>query len=263
MCDKIWVSDHQRINQCKSICEQDFCWVRKKWCCLHVGNKSDFWKNVKFWGRTCGLGSRFLAKGYSPCSFMLVWGALAVRQQCVVSSGHGLSAETCLDAIAAGDPMEDRCRQPGMACGLGWWQAHWVGNVWHQHSPFESDNEAQSLGVSFFFKWQWSRSFQIFQVAMNSCALARQGQLVNELQALASRQSRGLQAAAGIMSLALHNALSSQCWNEKFGKWSTLGWASVSQVQWRPIPQKLRPPCAKLLAVSVCDSLLVMTACRE
>ena len=102
------------------------------------------------------LSSRFLAKGYSPCSFMLVWGALAVREQCVVSSGHGLSAETCLDAIAAGDPTEDRCRQPGMACELGWWQAHWVRNVWQQHSPVGSD-EAASLGARNFFQvavWQ-------------------------------------------------------------------------------------------------------------
>lgn len=86
-------------------------------------------------------------------------------------------------------------------------------------------DEAASLGVRNFFQVAVN---QIFQVAitswpclasaqefmsqfMNSCAFARQGQLVNELQALAGRQSRGLQAAAGIMSLALHNALSSQC----------------------------------------------------
>ena len=33
----------------------------------------------------------------------LVSGSPAVREQCVVSSGHSLAAEPCLDAIVAGD----------------------------------------------------------------------------------------------------------------------------------------------------------------
>ena len=64
------------------------------------------------------------------------------------------------------------------------------------------------------FKWQCLPMIQKLLSAYDpgSCALARQGALVNKLQAvLASRQSRGMQAAAGMMSLALHNALSSQC----------------------------------------------------
>ena len=209
--------------------------------------------------------------------FLHAWGALAVRQQCVVSSGHGLSAETCLDAIAAGDPMEDRCRQPA-------WHVDLAGCKLIELGMFDSSTALwevmkQHLWVwEISFKWQWTKSFKLLSQAglawrarrssriqfMNSCAFARQGQLVNELQALAGRQSCGLQAAAGIMSLALHNALSSQCWNEKFGQVGEH--FGVSQLEPRFNGGRFRRSfghVAQSCWLSVCDSLLVMTACRE
>ena len=55
-------------------------------------------------GIGAALGPETWESGVSaPYSFMLVSGGPAVREQCVVSSGHGLNAEPCLDAIVAGD----------------------------------------------------------------------------------------------------------------------------------------------------------------
>ena len=42
----------------------------------------------------------------APYSFMLVSGAAAVHEQCVVSTPAGLSAKPCVDAIVAGDGYE-------------------------------------------------------------------------------------------------------------------------------------------------------------
>ena len=57
-------------------------------------------RGAKPWGY---FGLSAAAGVSAPYSFMLVSGGPAVREQCVVSSGHGLTAEPCLDAIVAGD----------------------------------------------------------------------------------------------------------------------------------------------------------------
>ena len=57
-------------------------------------------RGAKPWGY---FGLSAAAGVSAPYSFMLVSGGPAVREQCVVSSGHGLNAEPCLDAIVAGD----------------------------------------------------------------------------------------------------------------------------------------------------------------
>ena len=111
------------------------------------------------------------------------------------------------------------------------------------------------------FKWQWSKSFKLLSQAglawrarrssyyMNSCALAR--------PACERVAGSGGPAEPRIASSGRdHVPCFAQCLEFTMLKWkvwqaksgSTLGWASVSQVQWWPIPQKLRPRCAKLLA---------------
>ena len=59
---------------------------------------------------------------------MLVSGAAAIHEQCVVSTPAGLSAKPCVDAIVAGDGHEvfglttlEACRMcPGAVCTGGW-----------------------------------------------------------------------------------------------------------------------------------------------
>ena len=194
--------------------------------------------------------------------FLHAWGALAVRQQCVVSSGHGLSAETCLDAIAAGDPMEDRCRQLA-------WHVDLAGCKLIELGMFDSSTALwevmkQHLWVwEISFKWQWTKSFKLLSQAglawrarrsscpslwtparspgkaslWTSCRLWRAGRAAD------CKQRQGSCPLLCTMPW-VHNAEMKSL--AKSG--STLGWASLSQVQWRPIPQKLRPRCAKLLA---------------
>lgn len=60
-------------------------------------------RGAKPWGY---FGLSAAAGVSAPYSFMLVSGSPAVREQCVVSSGHSLAAEPCLDAIVAGDGRE-------------------------------------------------------------------------------------------------------------------------------------------------------------
>ena len=57
-------------------------------------------RGAKPWGY---FGLSAAAGVSAPYCFMLVSGGPAVREQRVVSSGHGLNAEPCLDAIVAGD----------------------------------------------------------------------------------------------------------------------------------------------------------------
>ena len=57
--------------------------------------------------KPCGyFGLSTVAAVAAPYSFMLVSGAAAIHEQCVVSTPAGLSAKPCVDAIVAGDGHE-------------------------------------------------------------------------------------------------------------------------------------------------------------
>ena len=56
-------------------------------------------QGAKPWGY---FGSSTVAAVAAPYSFMLVSGAAAIHEQCVVSTPAGLSAKPCVDAIVAG-----------------------------------------------------------------------------------------------------------------------------------------------------------------
>ena len=60
-------------------------------------------RGAKPWGY---FGLSTVAAVAAPYSFMLVSGAAAVHEQCVVSTPAGLSAKPCVDAIVAGDGYE-------------------------------------------------------------------------------------------------------------------------------------------------------------
>ena len=60
-------------------------------------------RGAKPWGY---FGLSTVAAVAAPYSFMLVSGAAAIHEQCVVSTPAGLSAKPCVDAIVAGDGHE-------------------------------------------------------------------------------------------------------------------------------------------------------------
>ena len=60
-------------------------------------------RGAKPWGY---FGLSTVAAVAAPYSFMLVSGAAAIHEQCVVSTPAGLSAKACVDAIVAGDGHE-------------------------------------------------------------------------------------------------------------------------------------------------------------
>ena len=60
-------------------------------------------RGAKPWGY---FGLSTVAAVAAPYSFMLVSGAAAIHEQCVVSTPAGLSAKPCVDAIVAGDGYE-------------------------------------------------------------------------------------------------------------------------------------------------------------
>ena len=60
-------------------------------------------RGAKPWGY---FGLSTVAAVAAPYSFMLVSGAAAIHEQCVVSTLAGLSAKACVDAIVAGDGHE-------------------------------------------------------------------------------------------------------------------------------------------------------------
>ena len=209
--------------------------------------------------------------------FLHAWGALAVRQQCVVSSGHGLSAETCLDAIAAGDPMEDRCRQLA-------WHVDLAGCKLIELGMFDSSTALwevmkQHLWVwEISFKWQWTKSFKLLSQA-GLAWRARRSSWIPVYELLRVRQARpACERVAGSGGPAEPRIASSgrdhvpcfaQCleftmlkwkvWQSRGALWGEPAWARFNGGRFRRSFGHVAQSCW----LSVCDSLLVMTACRE
>ncbi|CAL1158224.1 unnamed protein product, partial [Cladocopium goreaui] len=175
-------------------------------------------RGAKPWGY---FGLSAAAGVSAPYSFMLVSGGPAVREQCVVSSGHGLNAEPCLDAIVAGDGRDvftftsegslqtasgycvrlagDKLELEKCDSSTGVWEVSADGQVKQGNMCLAVDgsavhaldcDEAASLGASNFFQVAVPAYDPKAVVAVRSLgellrgSLARQGKLLKELQAL-------------------------------------------------------------------------------
>ncbi|CAL1163200.1 unnamed protein product [Cladocopium goreaui] len=173
-------------------------------------------RGAKPWGY---FGLSAAAGVSAPYSFMLVSGGPAVREQCVVSSGHGLTAEPCLDAIVAGDGRDvftftsegslqtasgycvrlagDKLELEKCDSSTGVWEASADGQVKEGNMCLAVDgsavhaldcDEAASLGASNFFQVAVPAYDPKAVVAVRSLgellrgSLARQGKLLKELQ---------------------------------------------------------------------------------
>ena len=175
-------------------------------------------RGAKPWGY---FGLSAAAGVSAPYSFMLVSGSPAVREQCVVSSGHSLAAEPCLDAIVAGDGRDvftftkegslqtasgycvhlagDKLGFEKCDSNTGVWEVSADGQVKQGNMCLAVDgsavhavdcDEAASLGTSNFFQVAVPAYDPKAVVAVRTLgellrgSVARQGKLLKELQAL-------------------------------------------------------------------------------
>ena len=164
-------------------------------------------RGAKPWGY---FGLSAAAGVSAPYSFMLVSGGPAVREQCVVSSGHGLNAEPCLDAIVAGDGRDvftftsegslqtasgycvrlagDKLELEKCDSSTGVWEVSADGQVKQGNMCLAVDgsavhaldcDEAASLGAAISFKWlcppMTQRLWLLCVAWVSSCAAASPG----------------------------------------------------------------------------------------